>query len=88
MVAQGVECVAGQLAFEFVPQMPVVVQRHEGQVTGDAGLLLVRQFDQRWRYAERMAACLGDDARVNPEQLWHRHSCIPVCGVPADGGHS
>jgi hypothetical protein len=35
-------------------------------LTTDAGLLPVRQFDGRWRYTERMAACLGDDARVDP----------------------
>lgn len=56
-----------QICFDFLPQLPVVVQRHEGQLTGDAGLLPVRQFDGRWRYTERMAACLGADARCDPE---------------------
>lgn len=56
----------GQLLFNFLPQGPVVVQRHDGQITGDAGLLAVRQFDGRWRYTERLAACVGD-ARVDPE---------------------
>jgi len=56
MVAQS----AGQLTFDFLPQAAVVVQRHPGQITSDAGLLPVRQFDQRWRYTERLAACLSD----------------------------
>lgn len=49
-----------QLTFDFLPQMPVVVQRHEGQLSSDAGLLPLRQFDQRWNYTERLAACLVD----------------------------
>ena len=64
----GAQSVGGaeQLSFDFLPQVDLVVQRHDGQLTGDAGLLPVRQFDQRWRYTERMAACLGPDARVDP----------------------
>ena len=44
MVAQGV----GQLAFDFLPQADLVVQRHQGQITSDAGLIPIRQFDDRW----------------------------------------
>lgn len=59
---------AVQLGFDFLPQADLVVQRHEGQLTSDAGLIPVRQFDDRWRYTERMAACLeGCDARSDPE---------------------
>src|SRR5688572_25328831 len=59
---------AVQLGFDFLPQADLVVQRHEGQLTSDAGLIPVRQFDDRWRYTERMAACLeGCDGRVDPE---------------------
>ena len=49
-----------RIAFEFLPDVPVVVQRHAGQITSDAGLLPVRQFDQGWRFTERLAACLTD----------------------------
>lgn len=55
-----------RICFDFLPHAPVVVQRHDGPLTSDAGLLPVAQFDARWRYTERMAACLGDDARVGP----------------------
>ncbi len=56
---------AVQLGFDFLPQTYLVVQRHEGQLTSDAGLIPVRQFDDRRRYTERMAECLkGCDARA------------------------
>jgi hypothetical protein len=61
MVAQ----TAGQILFDFVPQIPIVVQPHLGQISGDAGLLPLRQFDQRWHYTARMAQCLDDP---NPDR--------------------
>lgn len=59
------QCV-DQLTFDFVPQLPVFVQRHAGQMSSDAGLLPMRQFDERWRYSQRMADCLVDPRR-DPE---------------------
>jgi hypothetical protein len=58
---------AEQFTFDFLPQLPVVVQRSAGQITSDAGLLPLRQFDQRWDYTGRMARCL-EDPRPSPEQ--------------------
>ena len=52
--------VVEQVSFDFFPQIPVVVQRSTGQLTSDAGLLPIRQFDRRWNYTGRMAACLDD----------------------------
>ena len=60
MVAQAAE----QLSFDFLPQTDLVVQRHQGQLTSDAGLIPVRQFDRRWRYTERMAECRRGSANV------------------------
>ncbi len=51
---------AEQLSFEFLPQLPVIVQRGTGQLSSDAGLLPLREFDQRWDYTARMARCLDD----------------------------
>jgi Transposase DDE domain group 1 len=51
---------AERLSFDFLPYLAVVVQRSEGQLSCDAGLLPLRQFDQRLRYTERMARCLVD----------------------------
>ena len=52
-----------QFAFDFLPHSPVVVQPHPGQLTSDAGLLAFRQFDHRWRYSARLAACLEQHVR-------------------------
>ena len=49
-----------QLQFDFLQDCPIVVQRSQGQMTSDAGLLPLRQFDQRWKFTQRMAACLVD----------------------------
>ena len=54
-----------QLTFDFLPHLPVVVQSHRRQMSGDAGLLPIRQFDGRWRYTQRLAACL-EDVRCAP----------------------
>jgi hypothetical protein len=51
---------AEQLSFDFLPQLPVIVQRTAGLISSDAGLLPLRQFDRRWRYTDRMADCLDD----------------------------
>lgn len=51
---------AFQLTLDFLPHLPVVVQQHEGQLSSDAGLLPLRQFDERWNYTQRFAACLVD----------------------------
>ena len=56
MSSQGVQ----QLAFDFFPHLPLIVQPSEGQISCDAGLLPLRQFDQRWKYTQRLAACLAD----------------------------
>jgi hypothetical protein len=49
-----------QLSFDFLPHLPVIVQQHPGQLSSDAGLLPLRQFDQRWSYTQRIAQCLVD----------------------------
>ena len=49
---------AEQVLFDFLPHHELVVRRHAGQLSGDAGLLPLRQFDQRWNYTARMAGRL------------------------------
>lgn len=63
------EQVAAQLHFDFLPQMPIVVQPSAGQISSDAGLLPIRQFDARWKYTRRMAACLEDTAARRDQSL-------------------
>jgi len=65
MLEQSVE----QFQFDFLPQKPVVVQSQAQPISGDAGLLPIRQFDERWRYTQRLAACLVD-RRCDPD---HSH---------------
>ena len=48
------------LLFGFLPSRELLVECSTGQITSDAGLLPLRQFDQQWGYTARMAACLTD----------------------------
>ena len=65
MSSQGAE----QLSFDFLPDLPVVVQPSDGQLSSDAGLLALRQFDQRWNYTARMARCLFDPKPSRDQSL-------------------
>lgn len=58
-----------QLQFSFLPQKPIVVQSQDQPISGDAGLLAIRQFDEPWRYTQRLAGCLVD-RRSDPD---HTH---------------
>jgi Transposase DDE domain group 1 len=60
---------AEQIQFDFLPQIPVVVQPSAGPLTSDAGLLPIRQFDERWNYTARMAACLDDPKPQRDQSL-------------------
>lgn len=51
---------AGQLCFDCIPGKGVVLRPLAGLLTSDAGLLAVRQFDERVDWTARFAACLGD----------------------------
>jgi len=50
------------LAFDFLPHRPLLVQPAPGQLSSDAGLLPLRQFDDRWDFTARFAACLDGPA--------------------------
>jgi len=64
MPAQDVQ----QLELDVLPHLPVVVQPHRGQITSDAGLLPIAQFDRRWNYTARMARCLDEGPREGPRE--------------------
>lgn len=55
-----------QLRFDFIPSHDVVLAPRAGWLTSDAGLLAVRQFDERAGWTRRFAACIAD-GRDGPE---------------------
>jgi hypothetical protein len=55
------EHAVSQLSLSFFADRSLVVQRHVGQISSDAGLLPIRQLDQRRRFTQRLAAGLRDD---------------------------
>jgi hypothetical protein len=74
---------ASQLTLGFFSDRPVVVQRHAGQISSDAGLLPIAEFDRRWRYSERMAGCLSD-RRVVPDHTLPSMLRQRLYGILAD----
>lgn len=72
-----------QLNFSFLAQKPIVVQSRAQPISGDAGLLPIRQFDQAWRYTQRLAGCLVD-RRLDPEHPHERMVCQRLYGILAD----
>jgi Transposase DDE domain group 1 len=56
---------AFELTFDFLPDRKVFVQQDDMPLTSDAGLLPIRQFDQRLGFTRRFAECLND-SRSDP----------------------
>ena len=63
------ECIQAQFHFSFHRNRPIVGQFDGGRITSDAGLLPLREFDQRHELSRRWAATLSD-ARL-PERQQH-----------------
>ena len=51
---------AEQFRFDFVADLPVFVQRSVAPFSGEGGLLPILEFDRRWKFTQRFAACLVD----------------------------
>ena len=49
-----------QLAFSFYPNSQVVVNFQGGEITSDAGLLILREFDKRSKLTKGMDECIDD----------------------------
>src|SRR3954453_768314 len=47
-------------SFDFFPSRPIEIEVSSAPLTSDAGLLPVRQLDERIRLTEQFAAALGD----------------------------
>jgi len=74
-----------QWSFNFFAQKPVVVEPSRAQLTSDAGLLPIRQFDERIGVTEQFAAALED--RRDREMINHRYLemvRMRVYGILAD----
>jgi hypothetical protein len=73
---------AKQIEFDFLADLPVVVQQHEGQLTSDAGLLPIAEFDRRINYTAAMAACLENHsgAAVHPVLQMLRQRIFGILG--------
>ena len=50
----------GQLSFDFFSGRPLEIEISEAPLTTDAGLLPIREFDERIRFTEQFAAALHD----------------------------
>jgi hypothetical protein len=74
-----------QWSFDFFAQKPVVVEPSRSQLTSDAGLLPIRQFDERIGLTKQFAAVLDD--RRDPLTINHRYLemvRMRVYGILAD----
>jgi hypothetical protein len=60
---------ARQLVFGFHADLPVVIEASAAQLSSDAGLLVVREFDERIELTKRFAAALSDDR--DPASIQH-----------------
>ena len=58
-----------RLSFDFFPSRPVEVELSSSPLSSDAGLLPIRQFDERIRLTEQFAAALED--RRHPTFIEH-----------------
>lgn len=59
---------------DFLPQKAVVVEVSQARLTGDAGLLAIRQFDERIRFTGRLAEALEETR----DPSFTRHSLLSM----------
>ena len=59
----------GQICFDFLPRLPIVVESKEVDVSSDAGILPLRQFDHQIGLTARFIDCLEDPR--DPDQTEH-----------------
>lgn len=57
-------CIEPQLRFQFQRRTRIEAKFNGGEVSGDAGLLPLRQFDESRGLTAGLAACLGDERQA------------------------
>ena len=65
---------ARQIVFGFHPLRTVVVQTSSAQLSGDAGLLVVREFDERVGMTAQFAAAIEDSR----DPVFTQHSVLEM----------
>ena len=68
------ECIQAQLHFSFQRNRRIVAQFDGGQISSDAGLLPLRQFDQRHGLTRRWVAALSDSRP--PQRIEHTSQAL------------
>lgn len=58
------DCIESQRHFSFYPKQKLLLCLDGGQITSDAGLLLLRQFDQRHGLTAALAEVLAEERRA------------------------
>lgn len=75
----------GDLSFDFLPSRPVDIEISDSPLSSDAGLLPIRQLDERLRFTEQFAGALQDSR----DTQFTRHSLLEmvrqrIYGILAD----
>lgn len=70
-----------RLSFDFFPSRPVEVELSSFPLSSDAGLLPIRQFDERIRLTEQFAAALEDRRQTT----FIEHSLLTMVRQRIDG---
>ncbi len=74
-----------QKTFDFLGSKPIVIEPSAGQLSSDAGLLPIRQFDERIGLTEQFAQALGDRRRqASVDHSFLHMVLMRIYGVLAD----
>ena len=85
-------CIEGQMEFQGLGKRTVVADFDGGDLTSDAGLLLLREVDQERGVCERLAACCvdhRDQRRIEHSlvDLWRQRVMALACGYEDINDH-
>ncbi len=64
------ECSVSKLQFQGLGRRRVEAEFNGGQITSDAGGLLLREVESRYGFISGLAACFGDRRDASPSSVW------------------